>query len=100
MDVVVTISMNLVESLVNQQAQLCSVLLIELKHSMEIFIQNGLIRGCPVTLEGAFDCAWRDLVLEEPQSMSISDDETTRGDYTVLPGGLALSQATQSQMRD
>jgi len=77
MDVTVTISMNLVESLVNNQAQICSVLLIELKHAMELFLQNGLIRGCPVTLEGAFDFAWRDLVLEEPQSMSISDDDTS-----------------------
>ena len=75
MNISVQISLSLVESMIDQRAEICSVLLIELKHSIEIFLQNGLIRGCPVSLGEAFECAWRDLVLEDPESMSMSDNE-------------------------
>lgn len=75
MDLSVHISLALVESLIDQRSEICSVLLLELKHSIEVFLQNGLIRGCPVSLADAFNCAWRELVIEEPESMSLSDNE-------------------------
>ena len=72
----VKIDLELVESLLAETSTYTgTVLLCELKDSMETYIKNGLLRGCSVTVRKAFDHAWSELVVED----AVSSDE----DYTT-----------------
>ena len=67
----VEIELQLVESLVSETSQYTgTVLLCELRDTMQTFIKNGLLRGCKVSLRGAFQYAWYELVAEEDLSES------------------------------
>ena len=59
----VTISLELVETLL-EEGFTGSVLLLEIKESMEQSICAGLVGGCVVSLREAFKQAWAELVLE------------------------------------
>lgn len=71
----VTLSFELVESLVEEGTYTGSVLLLEIKEAMQKAICGGLVGGRSVSLREAFDEAWAELVLEEPNSMNMSDFE-------------------------
>ena len=68
----VTISLELVESLVEEGTFTGSVLLLEIKEAMEQSIAGGLESGGGVSLREAFDKAWAELVIEE-HSIDMSD---------------------------
>ena len=69
----VTVSLELVESLINYDYKISgSVVVHEIKTAMEKYIANGLMRGCKVTLNEAFEACWVELVLVEPSSMEMS----------------------------
>ena len=69
----VTVTLDLIESLINYDYKMCgTVVLEEIKDMMEKYIAQGLMRGCSVTLKGAFDAAWVELVLVEPSTMEMS----------------------------
>ena len=69
----VTVSLDLVETLINSDYKLCgTVVLHEIKTAMEKYIAQGLIRGCKVTLKEAFEASWVELVVIEPTSMEMS----------------------------
>ena len=71
----VTISLELIESMVDEGTFTGSVLLLEIKEAMELSISGGLESGGTVSLRAAFSEAWAELVLEEPTSMNMSDFE-------------------------
>lgn len=74
----VEITLELVESLMSKYTHYSgTVLLQEIKSSIEIYIKNGLERGCKLSLEEAFDNAWTELVLMDisEESMSAYDEE-------------------------
>jgi hypothetical protein len=60
------LSLELVESLIDGDSDMVgSVVVVELKKSMERFLIQGLARGCNVNLQDSFDNAWSELVLQE-----------------------------------
>ena len=72
----VKIKLELVESLMAENASFQgTVLLGEIRDIMERFMVRGLIQGKNVSIRPAFEFAWRELVIEEPTSMSMSDYE-------------------------
>ena len=71
----VKISLELIESLVEEGTFTGSVLLLELKEHVENLISGGLESGGAVSLRAAFSEAWAELVIEEPKSMNMSDFE-------------------------
>lgn len=73
MSLQVTVSLDLVESLINDDYKLCgTVVLQEIKTAMEKYLAQGLMRGCKVTLKAAFEASWVELVVVEPTSMEMS----------------------------
>ena len=68
----VTISLELVETLLEEGTFTGSVLLLEIKESMEHSISAGLVGGRVVSLREAFKQAWGELVEE----MSDFDDSS------------------------
>ena len=67
----VEIELTFVESLVSETSTYTgTVLLCELRDAMQTYIQNGLLRGCKVSVRGAFQHAWSELVVEEDVSES------------------------------
>ena len=72
----VKIDLELVESLLAETSTFTgTVLLCELRDSMETYIQNGLLRGCTVSVRKAFDYAWSELV--DDDAVSSNEDYTT-----------------------
>ena len=72
----VKIKLELVESLIAENSEFQgTVLLGEIRDIMQRFITNGLIQGKRVSIRTAFEFAWRELVIEEATSMSMSDYE-------------------------
>jgi hypothetical protein len=70
----ISIALEMVESLMSKQTHYAgSVLLQEIKTSMETYIKNGLERGCKISLIEAFDDAWTELVFMEISEESLSD---------------------------
>ena len=64
--ITVTVQLELVESLLAENTRYTgTVLLCELRDSMQTFLSQGLMRGCKVSLRDAFDFAWSELVDEE-----------------------------------
>ena len=62
----VKIELQLVESLVSETSTYTgTVLLCELRDTMQTFIKNGLERGCKVSVRGAFEFAWSELIVED-----------------------------------
>ena len=62
----VKIELELVESLVSETSTYTgTVLLCELRDMMQTYIKNGLERGCKVSVRGAFQYAWSELIVEE-----------------------------------
>ena len=62
----VNIELELVESLVSETSTYTgTVLLCELRDTMQDFLEKGLIRGCMVSVRAAFQHAWSELVVEE-----------------------------------
>ena len=60
------LSLELVESMIDGDSDMVgSVVVGELKNSMERFLIQGLARGCTVNLQQSFDNAWSELVLQE-----------------------------------
>ena len=81
----VVIELQLVESLVSETSQYTgTVLLCELRDTMQVYIRNGLLRGCKVSLRDSFQYAWSELVVEDDLSESedsynhTSEDNLTR----------------------
>ena len=71
----VKIELELVESLVSETSTYTgTVLLCELRDSMQEFLEKGLIRGCMVSIRASFQHAWKELVIEEPSDDSMSED--------------------------
>ena len=70
----VTISLELVESLVDEGTFTGSVLLLEIKEAMEYSISGGLVSGRAISLREAFTEAWAELVVEE-NSIDLSDSD-------------------------
>ena len=67
----VTIDLTFVESLVSETSTYTgTVLLCEIRDTMQTYIKNGLARGCKVSVRGAFSYAWSELVVEEDLSES------------------------------
>ena len=65
----VKIELQLVESLVSETSTYTgTVLLCELRDMMQTYIINGLKRGCKVSVRGAFDYAWSELIVDEDVS--------------------------------
>ena len=72
----VTLTFDLVESLINRgSAYTGAVLLMELKESMEHSMKVGLMGGREVSLVQAFEEAWAELVVCEPNYDFSSDSE-------------------------
>ena len=72
----VKIDLELVESLLAEtSAYTGTVLICELRDSMETYIQNVLLRGCTVCIRKAFDYAWSELV--DDDAVSSNEDYTT-----------------------
>ena len=68
----VKIELQLVESLIAETSTYTgTVLLCELRDSMQTYIRNGLLRGCNVSIRKSFDYAWSELVMED-ENMSES----------------------------
>ena len=62
----VKIDLEMVESLVSETSTYTgTVLLCELRDMMQTYIKNGLERGCKVSVRGAFQYAWSELIVEE-----------------------------------
>ena len=62
----VKLELQLVESLVSETSTYTgTVLLCELRDMMQTYIKNGLERGCKVSVRGAFDFAWSELIVED-----------------------------------
>ena len=62
----VKIELQMVESLVSETSTYTgTVLLCELRDMMQTYIKNGLERGCKVSVRGAFQFAWSELIVEE-----------------------------------
>ena len=65
-----TISVDLVEELFRNSLKckefaVCTTTILELKHSVEIFLQTRLIRGSSISLPDAFENALDDIVVFE-----------------------------------
>ena len=72
----VKIELELVESLVSETSTYTgTVLLCELRDSMQEFLEKGLMRGCMVSVRASFQHAWKDLVIEESSEESMSMEE-------------------------
>ena len=72
----VKIELELVESLVSETSTYTgTVLLCELRDSMQEFLEKGLMRGCMVSVRASFQHAWKDLVIEESSEDSMSMEE-------------------------
>lgn len=69
----ITISLELVETLLEEGTYTGSVLLLEIKEAMEQSISGGLVSGRVVSLREAFAQAWAELVVEEPSIENMSD---------------------------
>ena len=70
----VKIELELVESLIAETSTYTgTVLLCELRDSMQTYLRNGLLRGCKVSVRKSFDYAWSELVVEG-ESMSESEN--------------------------
>ena len=64
-----TIDLTFVESLVSETSTYTgTVLLCELRDTMQTYIRNGLLRGCKVSVRGAFEYAWSELVVSDISS--------------------------------
>ena len=62
----VKIELELVESLVSETSTYTgTVLLCELRDMMQTYIKNGLERGCKVSVRGAFQFAWTELIVDD-----------------------------------
>ncbi len=78
----VEISIELVESLINHSAEVCgSVLLLELKDSMELLLVQKLMEGRVVSLRSIFEACWGELVDESPE-ISLESTEYDIGTLT------------------
>ena len=76
----VILELELVESLVEETSVYTgTVLLCELRDTMQQFLGNGLIRGCQVSIREAFDYAWSELITVD--SVDGSDGEEEREDW-------------------
>ena len=74
--ITIQIDIELVESMLSAHTPYTgSVLLHEIKTTMETFIKNGLERGCTVSLREAFEAAWVELILLEASEESMSDED-------------------------
>ena len=72
----VKIELELVESLVSETSTYTgTVLLCELRDSMQEFLEKGLMRGCMVSVRASFQHAWKELVIEESSEDSMSLEE-------------------------
>ena len=66
MKVSVKLTLDLVESLISENTPYTgTVLLCEIRDSMQTFLRNGLVRGCTVSLQAAFQHAWDELISDE-----------------------------------
>lgn len=77
----VKIELQLVESLVSETSTYTgTVLLCELRDAMQSYVKNGLLRGCKVSVRGAFEYAWSELIVDDGVSSVESYDlpETNR----------------------
>ena len=64
----VRLSLELVESLIDGGSDYVgTVLILELKELMETSISCGLLNGLHVSIRGAFEEAWSELVVEDDQ---------------------------------
>ena len=62
----VKIELQLVESLVSETSTYTgTVLLCELRDAMQSYVKNGLLRGCKVSVRGAFEYAWSELIVDD-----------------------------------
>ena len=69
--ITVTIDLELVESMVEESSAYSgTVLLCELRDTMQRYLGTGLMRGCKVSVRAAFKFAWSELVVEEITSDS------------------------------
>ena len=65
----VKIELQMVESLVSETSTYTgTVLLCELRDMMQTYLKNGLERGCKVSVRGAFEYAWSELIVDEAVS--------------------------------
>ena len=72
----VKIELELVESLVSETSTYTgTVLLGELRDSMQEFLEKGLMHGCMVSVRASFQHAWKELVIEESSVESMSMEE-------------------------
>ena len=72
----VTLTFDIVESLINRgSAYTGTVLLMELKEMMEHSMSVGLMGGSEISLVRAFEEAWRELVVCEPNYDFSSDSD-------------------------
>ena len=72
----VKIELELVESLVSETSTYTgTVLLCELRDTMQDFLEKGLMRGCMVSVRASFQHAWKELVIEESSDDSMSLEE-------------------------
>lgn len=62
----VTITLELIESMIEEDTCSGSVLVLELKHAMEHSISEGLVGGRCISLRDAFEEAWSELVVLDP----------------------------------
>jgi hypothetical protein len=70
----VKIELQMVESLVSETSVYTgTVMLCELRDMMQTYIKNGLERGCKVSVRGAFEYAWSELIVDEAVSSEESD---------------------------
>jgi hypothetical protein len=62
----ISLSLELVESLLCPQSSYYgSVMLLEIKESMQLYIAKVLVDGGSISLNNAFDHVWNELVCEE-----------------------------------
>ena len=80
----VKIDLQLVESLIAETSTYTgTVLLCELRDAMQTYIRNGLLRGCKVSLRNSFEYAWSELIVEEEEFTSDSENTVMGGQNQI-----------------